>query len=266
MIISFIGCGNMGGALVRSMAANAEDSSIEKILLADTDTAKAESLAKELGHLAEVRSNADAAVADIVFLAVKPQTLNTLLPEIAGRLPTYTRVVSMAAGWTIARLQELLSHQSVVRIMPNTPALISKGVIAMCYSETVPKAQMASVASLLKFAGIVEQVPEEMMDAVTGLSGSGPAFVYIFIEALADAGVKAGLPRETALKLAAKTVEGSATMVLQTGHHPGLLKDMVTSPGGTTIAGVAALEAHAFRAAAMSAVDAAYEKSKAMTT
>jgi pyrroline-5-carboxylate reductase len=145
--------------------------------------------------------------------------------------------------------------------MPNTPALISRGVIALAASPEVPAERLAALEGLLGGAGIVDRIEERYMDAVTGLSGSGPAFVYLFIEALADGGVRAGLPRDKALRYAAQTVLGAAAMVAETGRHPGDLKDMVSSPGGTTIAGVAALENGAFRGTVMNAVEAAFKRS-----
>jgi pyrroline-5-carboxylate reductase len=145
--------------------------------------------------------------------------------------------------------------------MPNTPALISKGMIALAASPEVPAEKITELEKILKGAGDVDRLDERYLDAVTALSGSGPAFVYIFIEALADGGVRAGLPRDKALRYAAQTVLGSAAMVQETGKHPGELKDMVTSPGGTTIAGVAALENGAFRGTVMQAVEAAWRRS-----
>jgi pyrroline-5-carboxylate reductase len=175
-------------------------------------------------------------------------------------------LVSMAAGWPIAKIQGLLAgtaaHKAaLIRIMPNTPALIGKGVIALSASPETPEEKIAKVESILGAAGVVDRLEEKYLDAVTGLSGSGPAFVYMFIEALADGGVRAGLPRDKALRYAAGTVLGSAAMVLETGRHPGELKDMVTSPAGTTIAGVAALENGSFRGTVMNAVEAAFKRS-----
>lgn len=242
--------------------------------VSDADTVKAEVLARELGGAKVYPSNSDAVMeADFVFLAVKPQALDTLLKEIAPALPMRAdnkkpvTLVSMAAGWNIRKIQLLLDVPveravPVVRIMPNTPALISQGLIAMAASAEVTEESLAVLEKILGASGIVDRIGENYMDAVTGLSGSGPAFVYLFIEALADGGVRAGLPRDKALRYAAQTVLGAAAMVKETGKHPGELKDMVTSPGGTTIAGVAALENGAFRGTVMNAVEAAYRRSK----
>jgi pyrroline-5-carboxylate reductase len=168
----------------------------------------------------------------------------------------------MAAGWSIEKIQAALGVKApVVRIMPNTPALISRGVIVMAASPEVSAERAAGLEKLLSGAGIVERLEEKYLDAATGLSGAGPAFVYLFIEALADGGVRAGLPRDKALRYAAQTVLGAAAMVLETGKHPGELKDMVASPGGATIAGVAAMENGGLRAAAINAVEAAWRRS-----
>jgi pyrroline-5-carboxylate reductase len=275
----------MGRALMKGAAGIIP---AENIVFSDADMPKAEVLAKELG--AKVcPSNSDAVKeADFVFLAVKPQVLSTVLEEIAPVLRMRladkfpATLVSMAAGWGIKRIQSILVPGSaakpagtdlprtnpvlapmpVVRIMPNTPALISQGVIAMAASPEVTEETLTTLEKILNAAGIVDRLDENYLDAVTGLSGSGPAFVYLFIEALADGGVQAGLPRDKALRYAAQTVLGAAAMVKETGKHPGELKDMVTSPGGTTIAGVAALENGAFRGAVINAVNAAYHRSK----
>jgi pyrroline-5-carboxylate reductase len=168
----------------------------------------------------------------------------------------------MVAGWSIAKVRNCLDvNIPIVRIMPNTPALVSRGLIAMSTSPDFPTERIPELETILSGAGLVDHLDEVYMDSVTGLSGSGPAFVYIFIEALADGGVLAGLPRDKALRYAAQTVLGSAHMVQETGKHPGELKDMVTSPGGTTIAGISALENSAFRGAVINAIEAAWRRS-----
>ena len=259
-IISCIGSGNMGFALMS--AAKGAD-----IYITDADGEKAKSAAASLG--AKVLSSNIEAVekGDIIFLAVKPQVLQQVLAEIAstankknssGNAPVF---VSMAAGWSIAKIQDILGKIPVVRIMPNTPALIGKGMIALSASPEVSANSVSEIEKILNGAGIIDKVEERFMNAVTGLSGSGPAFVYLFIEALADGGVQAGLPRDKALRYAAQTALGAAAMVQETGKHPGELKDMVTSPGGTTIAGIAALEDGAFRSTVIKAVKAAWKRS-----
>jgi pyrroline-5-carboxylate reductase len=264
----------MGNALMKGAASIAGP---EHIAFTDSDREKAEAAAKSLGAQV-LSSNTEAARrADYIFLAVKPQVLAGVLKEIAPviqeRLSKTPVLVSMAAGWTITKIQSLLAGETspgvdfsakdfpVVRIMPNTPALVSKGMIALAASPAVPAERTAELEKILGAAGMVDRVDEHYLDAVTGLSGSGPAFVYLFIEALADGGVRAGLPRDKALRYAAQTVLGSAAMVQETGRHPGELKDMVCSPAGTTIAGVAALENGAFRASVMNAVEAAWRRS-----
>ena len=275
--IGCIGSGNMGTALMKgaSIVVSPED-----IGFSDTDKPKAKAAAKAIG--AQVYSSNAQAVkeGDYIFLAVKPQILSAVLGEIRAvvkeRVPgdfsaahksagkaegRPLTLVSMAAGWSIEKIQSHLGVKApVVRIMPNTPALISRGVIVMAPSPEVSAEAITELEKILSGAGLVDRMEEKYLDAVTGLSGSGPAFVYLFIEALADGGVLAGLPRDKALRYAAQTVLGSAAMVLETGKHPGELKDMVTSPGGTTIAGVAALENASFRAAAINAVEAAWRR------
>jgi len=266
-IIACIGAGNMGFALMRGIAGAVKDVGIG---FADADMAKAQAAAAELGGKV-YNSNAEAVKdADYVFLAVKPQMMDEVLKGITpavrerlkeGNLPV---LVSMAAGWSIDKIQARFGFQfppvPAARTMPNTPALISKGMIALAVSPEVAPEKTAELKTLLASAGAVDIVPEHYLDAITGLSGSGPAFAYMFIEALADGGVLAGLPRDKALLYAANTVLGSAAMVLETGKHPGELKDMVCSPGGTTIAGVAALEAGSFRSTVIRAVQAAWQR------
>ena len=265
--IGCIGSGNMGTALMKGAAGIIGP---QNIGYCDLEKDKAKAAAASLG--AKVySSNTEAAMkADYIFLAVKPQVLKDVLEEIApavkerllaGEGANAPALVSMAAGWSIGKIQAALGFKApVLRIMPNTPALISRGVIVMAPSVEMPEEKIAEAEKILSAAGLVDRLDERYLDAVTGLSGSGPAYVFMFIEALADGGVRAGLPRDKALRYAAQTVLGSAAMVLETGKHPGELKDMVTSPGGTTIAGLAALENGAFRAAAINAVEAASKR------
>jgi pyrroline-5-carboxylate reductase len=259
-----IGSGNMGFALMKSVSGIAAGA---KIFFTDADIEKARNAADSL-KAQTIESNAEAAKkGDYIFLAVKPQVLPQVLSEIAGDAKERINagnppvIVSMAAGWSIKKIQAATSVKlPVVRLMPNTPALIGKGVIALAASPEVTSEKIQELKKVLEGAGFVDQLEESYMDAVTGLSGSGPAFVYLFIEALADGGVKAGLTRDKALKYAAQTVIGAAAMVQETGKHPGELKDMVASPGGTTIEGIAALEEGAFRGTVIKAVEAAYRR------
>jgi pyrroline-5-carboxylate reductase len=268
--IACIGSGNMGFALMHAIAEIYDELKIDiAIGFADAEGEKAKAAAAAIGA-AVYASNAEAAEkGDFIFLAVKPQVLENVLTEIAPVLKrrieanTGPVLVSMAAGWTIGKIQAFTGGGKTVpvaRIMPNTPALIGKGCIALTASPEVSTDKAAALETMLKGAGMVDQLDEKYLDAVTGLSGSGPAFAYLFIEALADGGVLAGLPRDKALRYAAQTVYGAAAMALESGKHPGELKDMVCSPGGTTISGVSALEAGAFRASAIQAVEAAWRR------
>ncbi|MDL2228997.1 pyrroline-5-carboxylate reductase [Treponema sp. OttesenSCG-928-L16] len=264
MKLACIGSGNMGGALMRGAAKLIGGNSI---VFTDADRSKAEALAKELGAAVSISNAGAADEADAVFLAVKPQVLPAVLEEITPVLRERINakkpalLVSMAAGFSIETIKAKSSAlQPVIRIMPNTPVLIGQGVIILAASSDVPEEKIKDVEKLFSEAGICGRLEEKYLDAVTALSGSGPAFAYLFIEALADGGVKAGLPRDKALLYAAQTLLGSAAMVKETGKHPGELKDMVASPGGTTIAGIAALEKGAFRGTVMAAVEAAFRR------
>ena len=209
-----------------------------------------------------VKSNsAVVAASEVVVLAVKPQMMPVLLKEIRSSITPDHLVVSIAAGITLAQLAVGLGESTrIVRVMPNTPALVGMSATALAGNSNATPADVELVTRLFAAIGVALPVPENLLDAVTGVSGSGPAYVYVMIEALADGGVLAGLPREVALKLAAQTVLGSAQMVLTTGRHPGALKDAVASPGGTTIAGLHALEQAGFRGAVMDAVLAASQR------
>jgi pyrroline-5-carboxylate reductase len=203
-----------------------------------------------------------AAESDLLVLAVKPQTMAALLEEIRGVLRS-PLVVSIAAGFTLKQLSAGLGARCrLVRVMPNTPCLVGASASAYTPGEGTTAEDAAIVDRLLNAVGRAFRLPEHLLDAVTGLSGSGPAFVYLMIEALSDGGVRVGLPREVSTTLAAQTVLGAAKMVLETAQHPGALKDMVASPGGTTIAGLHALERGGVRGALMDAVEAATRRSK----
>ena len=209
------------------------------------------------GNLAAVQQ------ADILVLSVKPQVIDALLEEIAPAVDARKLVVSIAAGVPITAIARKLGAATrIVRTMPNTPALVGAGATALARGAHATEADLGQAVALFEAVGIAVVVDEHLLDAVTGLSGSGPAFVFLAIEALADGGVKMGLPRHVAMALAAQTVVGAGRLVLETGEHPGKLKDQVTSPGGTTIAGVHALEAAGFRAALIAAVEAAAIRSR----
>jgi pyrroline-5-carboxylate reductase len=201
--------------------------------------------------------------ADVVFLAVKPQHMTGLLSEVAGKTRPEHLFVSIAAGVPLAVLQPALGDEArVIRVMPNTPCLVRLGASAFALGARATAGDGELIQDLLSTVGIAIPVAEAHLDAITGLSGSGPAFVYLMIEALSDGGVRMGLPREVASRLAAQTVLGAAQMALAAGQHPGALKDAVASPGGTTIAGLHVLEQRAFRGALIDAVQAATERSR----
>lgn len=259
-VFGFIGTGNMGGALARALRKNVEGDSI---LLANRTAEKAAALAAELGCKA-VTGEEIAKKADYIFLGVKPQMMAGLLQELAPVLKAREDrfiLVTMAAGLTIQRIRELaVGDYPVIRIMPNTPASIGEGMILYTAGPDVISIELDIFLMAMAGAGRLSPLPEHLMDAGSAVSGCGPAFVDLFIEALADGGVACGLPRASALEFAAQMVAGSAKLILESGKHPGVLKDAVCSPGGTTIQGVRALEAGNFRGTVMEAVIKAYEK------
>lgn len=243
--------------VVQSGAVAAQD-----VVVSDAVKGVAEKLAESLGGQAVASNQELLEKVDAVVLCVKPgdavSALKSVQAEAAGKL-----VISIVAGLTLAKLQEAAGTGArIIRVMPNTPALIQRGASAYSLGATATEADGAFAEKLLGAVGEVVKVKEELLDVVTGLSGSGPAYVYLVVEALADAGVLMGLPRDLSLKLAAQTVAGSAEMVLQTGKHPAALRDEVTSPGGTTIAGLEAMEAKGVRSALWSAVRAATERAR----
>ena len=255
--IGFIGTGNMGSAIATAVAGQGRE-----ILLANRTPAKAQALADAVGG--RVVKNPEAAgESDLLFLCVKPQMMENMLENIAPVLRARDDrfvLVTMAAGLTCERIREMAGGDyPVIRIMPNTPCAIGAGVVQYC-GVGVTQEELEEFAELLKPAGLIDKVDEHLIDAASAVSGCGPAFAYLFMEALADGGVACGLPRAKAMAYAAQMLEGSARMVLESGKHPGALKDAVCSPGGTTIQGVRALEEGGLRAAAMNAVIAAYEK------
>ena len=263
---AFIGVGNMGGALARAACRAIGP---DQVVLANRTPAKAEALAAELGCTV-VDSAADAVwAAEYLFLGVKPNGMRPLLEELAPQILDRHRVgeekvvVSMAAGLVIKDMRPHLAgagyYVPVVRIMPNTCVTVGKGMTALCAGEAA-EAYIQGVEEILSATGRVERIPEELMDQFSAVAGCGPAFVYPYIEALADGGVAAGPPRDRAVEYAARMVLGAAAMVLESGKHPGQLKDEVCSPGGSTIAGVAELERGGLRAAAINAVLAACHK------
>ena len=262
LAVAVIGGGKMGAALIKGIV-RAGVSAAKRIWVAEPADAARAALAKETG-VNVTTGNADAAKhARVVILAVKPDVVPAALAQIK---PAFTKdhlLLSIAAGVTLARLEAALpAGARVIRAMPNTPALVGAGAAGFALGSAATAADAALAQQILGAVGLAFQLPEKLLDAVTGLSGSGPAYIYMVIESLSDGGVAVGLPRDVATRLAAQTVLGAAKMVLDTGLHPGVLKDQVTSPGGTTIEGIHALESGSLRATFMRAVKAATEKSK----
>lgn len=264
LTIGFIGAGNMGGAMIGGIV-GAGLVEPGRILVSDVSPRQTERMRQEYG-VQIAADNAAAAGADVVFLAVKPQFYPPVIDSIRQAVGERTVVVSIAAGQSLAHLQELFGRPvKLVRAMPNTPALVGAGMAALCPNGQVTQEEMETVTALFASFGLAEQVSEGWMDAVTAVSGSSPAYVYLLIEAMADGAVAGGMPRDKAYRFAAQAVLGSAKMVLETGRHPGELKDMVCSPAGTTIDAVAKLEEKGFRAAVLAAVETCREKSRRMT-
>ncbi|HYG21827.1 MAG TPA: pyrroline-5-carboxylate reductase [Verrucomicrobiae bacterium] len=260
--IGFLGAGKMATALAKGFV-NAGLVAAGQVIASDSSEAAAAAFAKAVGARTTSRNSDVVQFANVLILAVKPDQVSGVLAEIRNFLGQDHLIISIAAGINIARLQAGLPDRSrIVRVMPNTPALIGASASAFTPGDFASSADSQLTQRLLSSLGVAVQVKEYLLDAVTGLSGSGPAYVYMFIEALSDGGVAAGLPRDVATQLAAQTVSGAARMVLETGLHPGALKDMVTSSGGTTIEGLHQLENGGFRGTVMSAVRAAAEKSK----
>lgn len=256
----FIGCGNMGGALAIALSKKVNG---ENLLLCDKQEEKADNLARNIN--ATVSTNEKIAKeAKYIVLAVKPQFMAEVLGNISdilnGRKDEFV-LVTIAAGLSIEKIRNMAKGDyPVIRVMPNTPAFLGEGMLLYTYTQSVSDSDVNEFITSFSEAGEWDNINENLIDAASALSGCGPAFVYMFIESLADGAVKCGLTRDKALKYAAQTIKGSAMMVQKSGKHPELLKDEVCSPGGTTIAGVAALENGKFRANCINAVDEAYKK------
>lgn len=258
--IGFIGAGQMARALAQGFVESRRVRP-DRIFAADpSEVALAQFAQLVDGARTATTNDQVVAKADVVFLAVKPQQMATVLAEIGARA-SGKLVVSIAAGVPLKRLLDGLAGARVVRVMPNTPCLVGQSASAYALGPNATAEDGELVGGLLAAVGKAYQVDEKLLDPVTGLSGSGPAFVYTVIEALADGGVRMGLPRDVAMALAAQTVKGAAEMVLSSGEHPAVLKDRVASPGGTTIAGLQALENGGLRAALINAVEAATKRS-----
>lgn len=257
MKYGFIGCGNMGGAIAKALAKTTSD-----FMITDR-SGKAKALADTLG-CAYGDNETAARQCRRLFLGVKPQmmadALKPLQPILAERKPL---LITMAAGLEIQKIEEMAGTRlGVIRIMPNTPVAVGKGMIQYCCNDLVDEAALSDFLSDMRFAGRLDKLDEKLIDAACAVSGCGPAFVYMFIEAMADGAVACGVPRAKAMEYAAATLAGASEMVLSSGQHPGALKDAVCSPGGSTIAGVRALEQKGFRGAVMDCIDAAYKRSQ----
>ncbi len=258
---AFIGGGNMAEAILRGLLR--EDGTVG-ICVAEINPARRDELAAQFPAVRIVGSAAEAAEwGEVVILAIKPQQAESVLELIKPVVSAEKLVISIMAGIPSSKIEaSLTSGCRVIRAMPNTPALIGAGASAVCPGRYATSGDLEYAGRIFALLGTSLSVEEKQMDAVTSLSGSGPAYVFTFIEALADAGVKNGLPRDVAARLAAQTVLGAARMVVETGEHPALLKEKVTSPGGTTIAALHVLESGGFRGVVMDAVEAACLRSK----
>lgn len=260
--IAVIGLGNMGEALIKGII-EAGLVTKEGIIGCDISQFRRQTLEQSLG-LKTIASNSEAVKsAQIIILSVKPQTMNSVLTELTEVIDSSKILISIAAGISIKAIQQRLSKRvEVIRVMPNTPALVRSGISALCAAEDVRNEAIAKAVSIFESVGQVIRVEERLMDAVTAISGCGPAYIFTLIEALSDAGVELGLSRDIALKLSAYTVEGAAKLLNQTNEHPAILRERVASPAGATIVGLHTLERYSFRAALQDAVLAAANRAK----
>lgn len=264
--VAVIGAGNIGRALIGGLITGHEFNPAQ-LWATRRNPWALDQVADDFPGISATKDNSKAvANATIVILAVKPQNIHEVLEEISGSLRVDTLVISVLAGVTTTTLQERLGRNvPVVRAMPNTPALVDEGATAIAGGTFADEDHLALSRHIFEAVGTVEVVPEYLLDAITGLSGSGPAYVYMFIEALTDAGVKQGIPRPVSARLAAQTVFGAAKLVRETGKHPAILRDEVTTPGGTAIAAVAELESHGLRTMLINAVATATERSRELS-
>lgn len=264
-MIGFIGAGNMGTAMISGIL----DSRLVTTgqIIASAHTKETLNRLKSTYAIETTLSNTTVAErSDVLFLAVKPDKFDEIIPQISSHIRNGCIVVSIAAGKSVSTLEETFGKQiKLIRAMPNTPAMAGEAMSALCPNKNVSSAELESVKKLFECFGRAEVIPESMMDAVIGVSGSAPAYVYLFIEAMADAAVADGIPRAQAYRFAAQAVLGAAKMVLKTGKHPGELKDAVCSPGGTTIEAVALLEEGGLRNTVIRAQRACTEKSRKMS-
>jgi pyrroline-5-carboxylate reductase len=256
-----IGGGMMGEALLSRLVAQSVYAP-QDIVVSEPMAQRREFLTQQY-QIRATEQNREAAIAtDVILLAIKPQVFGVVAKDLSGHISPSALVISILAGTPLSQLEAAFPGQPVIRSMPNTPAAVGAGVTAIAVGQHVQPRHVDLATRILQTVGEVVEVPESLMDAVTGLSGSGPGYIALAIEALADGGVAVGLPRAVALKLALQTVRGTAQLLQESGMHPGELKDRVTSPGGTTIAGIAQLEKAGFRSALIEAVKAAQARSK----
>lgn len=263
-MLGFIGCGNMAQAMLKGILGK-KLYDVEDVIVSRRN----EMVLNQLKEQFEVQVSTDnrrvAKSADVLVLAVKPFQFETVIREIRDDIKEDTLVISIAAGQTMENIERLFGKNiKLVRSMPNTPALVLEGATGVCFNEKISDEDKKTAMDIFSSFGIAREVPESMIDAVIGVSGSSPAYVFLFIEAMADAAVAEGMPRAQAYELAAQSVLGSAKMVLETGKHPGELKDMVCSPAGTTIEAVRVLEKEGFRSAVMEAIKACVKKAREM--
>lgn len=262
--IGFIGCGNMGKAMLGALV-KADGINVEDVLVSTKTKNSAENIKRDF-NVETTLSNVEVAEkSDVLFLAVKPYFFKAVIEEVRDVVKEDVIIVSIAAGVTISQIEEWFNKDAkVVRTMPNTPALVNEGMSAICANKNITNEELEYIGSLYNLFGKYEILDEKDFHAFIALCGSSPAYVFMFIEAMADAGVKLGIPRAKAYRLAEQSILGSAKLALETGRHPGELKDAVCSPGGTTIEAVLDLEKNGFRNAVISAVEKCAEKSKSM--
>ncbi len=262
LTVGFIGAGRMATALAQGLI-SAGFVSADRVVATDVVRAAREAFARQTSARVVESTSAVVSDSDVLFLAVKPQQMSQVLSSLSAMLEDRHLIIAIAAGLSLSVYESALgTNRRIVRVMPNTPCLVGECAAGFATGGSATAEDSKLVEAMLTTVGVAVQVDEKLLDAVTGLSGSGPAYVYQIIEALSDGAVRVGLPRDIATKLAAQTLLGAAKMVLETGQHPGELKDAVTSPGGTTIAGIHALEAGGLRGTLMNAVQAATERSK----
>jgi len=262
--IGFIGAGNMGGAIIGGML-KANIILPENIIISDLNTSRLENFKKEYGVTVAKDSKELAKSADFIFMAIKPNVFDHVARDIVSEMRTETVIISIVAGKDIKMMEDLFgSDKRIVRTMPNTPSLANEGMTALCYNQNVTEEEKEEIQMMFDSIGKSQPLPEYLFAASTGICGSSPAYVFMFIEAMADAAVLAGMPRDQSYVFASQAVYGAAKLVMESGKHPGELKDMVCSPGGATIEAVEALEKNGFRSAVMEGVKACIEKSKEM--